>query len=60
MEIHSLCTVNCKAVSKQNIKQNKPITVVDAIQQNEIKTKQLLFVMTSDGVVLRDNALKLL
>ena len=43
MEIHSLCTVNCKAVSKQNIKQNKPITVVDAIQQNEIKTKQLLY-----------------
>ena len=31
--------MNCKAVSKQN----KTITVVDAIQQNEIKTKQLLY-----------------
>ena len=43
MRSYSLCTVNCKAVSKQCIKQNKPITVVDVMQQNKIKTKQLLY-----------------
>ena len=36
------CTVDCKAVSKQSIKQNKSINVVDFIQRNQIKTKQLL------------------
>ena len=40
MRLYSLCTVNCKAVSKQSLKQNKSITVVDVIRQ---KTKLLLY-----------------
>ena len=36
----SLCTVNCKTVSKQNLKQNKSISVVDLIRK---KTKLLLY-----------------
>ena len=36
-----MCTVNCKAVSKQSLKQNKSITVVDLIRQK--KTKLLLY-----------------
>ena len=33
MRLYSLCPVNCKAVSKQSLKQNKSITVVDLIRQ---------------------------